>query len=950
MKSLDVGKVDKELSDSSPGGTLSSGEQPPEIYKYFRRSSREDITALPGSRKLDTSPHLRPIAQDNADIPYNFHVHSLSNDSMQNPRSANGKLLRQSSKRAATDAALPKRKSTKRRKDDHVREEEIRAMSAPVGRRPGTYNSGIMRKDSKRMRNGLIRRSSRPDSNVSLPMEESIHSSMSGGSDPFSYHVSRLDVFSPRPHIRSSIHGHSQTGLNDGFEGSRTGSRRRKTTPTKDVLRERKNVDELADDLDSSDIRAALERDQRRKEAKQKKEAERMMRRLARKAEKQRLKEAGGGVSESPPKRKRKDLEKHIGLGLEPAQLTETESPKRKKKDLEKHLGEKVSNTKALPRLQTSSNDQEVIRKETYLGYTKALQLDTQPTPPPSSGPAEQPRPTEPEPLLSTSDLANIHPAYRPQGSALSVTHEPVLITASSSPTRQLRPTSPQQTKATDSPETIEALPPLPASPSKDQSRKGSRRSSRGFMSLFRRGSSRLRSDDSTPSTASFSNVSRESMTRHHLPPNIPAASASATSQQQLPPIARSESQTQDTVAPIARTGSASTNTTTSRQVRDRSGTPVRTMSKFREDLPELPLSPPDSRMTSPVPESEQPAGALALRRGLSPTKRQLSVDPGLPLPSDSGSGSGVASLNNEEKADRGANLMSTSLASVDSEASWLSGRPSKKPSARRSARNSLTSNPTIQKPSTNGSYEDLGMAEDEYFRRLTPEFGDMKASGATRKASSRAMAPTPKIGAGEDDEGEATENEEDFRRSSLQKRDESDLKTGDVGKTPRLVHREPMKSREGLLNDYQAQSSTPRSSHGVIGGYLSPSPEPSNMSEDDAAPPPEIRRFHPTEDVETPDPTSPVTDAGTDTENAPIERAVAPSSPPEQITLARASSIKLKKEAQTPKLLSIPARRASSSTAASDLPTPRKLSGNNTPNLRTSFEQGVRTDEAIES
>src|ERR1700761_8325466 len=57
MKILDVGK---ELSDSSPVGTVSSGEKAQELHphkiSYFNRSSREDITALPGSRELNTSP------------------------------------------------------------------------------------------------------------------------------------------------------------------------------------------------------------------------------------------------------------------------------------------------------------------------------------------------------------------------------------------------------------------------------------------------------------------------------------------------------------------------------------------------------------------------------------------------------------------------------------------------------------------------------------------------------------------------------------------------------------------------------------------------------------------------------------------------------------------------------------------------------------------------------
>ncbi|KAF2103378.1 hypothetical protein NA57DRAFT_72353 [Rhizodiscina lignyota] len=966
MKIVDLGK---DTSDNSPvgTGTRSSGEEPPEHYRhkylYFRGSSREDITALPGSRELNVSPHLRPATQDNADIPYNFHLHSLSHTSMASQRYTPGKLQHQSSKRAAQDVGLPKRKSTKRRKDDHIREEEIRAMSAPVnvGKRPATYNSGILRRESKRVRNGMNRRFERPESDISLPMEDSIHSSMSGNSDPYSYHLSRLDVFAPRPLIRSSFNSHSQGGLNPQALVSQTDSRRvdsrsqnRRPPPTKDILKGKKTVDELADDLDSSDIRAALERDRRRKDAKIAKETERLKRKLARKAEKQRLKEAGMEVEASPSKRKRKDLDKHLGLGIESPNLTEVESPKQKKKkdvigptslaglespkfkkkDLEKHLGDKISNTRQLPKLQTSTGNQEAVRKESYLDYSKALQLNTD-LDEPGSSLAEQLRLGGP---LSEEALLNIHPAHRPQGSALSLGREAELITATSSTPRLTRvPTSPQQPKSTDSPESVEALPPLPSSPSKGEaqtSRSSSRRSSRGFISFFKRGPS-LRNREpergrtiTTPSDVSLSNPSRESMHRYHLPSNILTSTVSETSPPRQP-LSHSTSQAQRP-STVGRTGSASTTATTSRH-RDRSGTPVRTMSKFREDLPELPLSPPDSRMTSPAPDL--PPSALAVRRGLSSAGiGKLNFDPGLPFLSDSRSGSNAPSLENEDKALKSVGLMSTSLASVDSEGSWLSGKPSKKVSVRRSARNSVVSNSGLQKFSQNPSYEELGMDEDEYFRRLTPGPEERNASGQSegmgRKPSSSLMAKsTPRIGYDGEDEGEATENEEDLRRSSIQKVEESDLKTGDVGKTPRFVQREHhAKSREGLLTEYEALGLTPEKAIAIVNGLESPPSEA------------DLRHLHlhATEEVETPDPISPATDNDTDTFD------IATPSPTEAVTVARASSVKMKKEQMSPKLLDIPARRASGSTAGSDVPTPRKLSRDVTPVGRMSFDENV--------
>ena len=100
----------------------------------------EDITALPGSRVLRTSPHLRPVTQDTADIPYNWNLrsagsqHSLPNRTGSGAQPRRAKLQRTSSrnKRAAHDSPLARRRSSKKRKDEHLREEEIRAMSAPI--------------------------------------------------------------------------------------------------------------------------------------------------------------------------------------------------------------------------------------------------------------------------------------------------------------------------------------------------------------------------------------------------------------------------------------------------------------------------------------------------------------------------------------------------------------------------------------------------------------------------------------------------------------------------------------------------------------------------------------------------------------------------------------------------------------------------------------------------
>lgn len=826
--------LDKDIrGDSSVTGTVSSGashrrrlRSRQQRLQYFARSSREDITALPGSRELNISPHLRPVALEDADIPYNFYAPSASHTSMPNlPGSS--KMRRSSIKRAADNTALPKRQSTKRRKDEHVREEEIRAMSGPAntGRpRRTTYDSGILRKDSKRIRGGLNRNLERPMSDVSLPLPQSVHSSMSGGSDPFSYHLSRLELFAPRPMIRQSINGQYASGLNASMWSARADSRaterraNRKPTPSREILKEGKTVDALADNLDSSDLRAVLERDQRRKDQKRQKEMEKAKRRLERKAEKERAREMG--ETDSPSKRKRKDLEKHLGLGIESPLLSEVEAPKRKKKDLEKHLGDKIIDSKELAISQPPRGENDALSKETS-DYTRALQTTASSAAGPSD-PAQEDQLCLGTPLDEAA-LLNIHPAFRPSPAGTPVVEQSRVQLPTPKPTTHDRlqkiVTSPPKDEEETSPDTIEALPPLPSSPTKAEtptSRQSSRRSSKGWTSIFRRGPS-LRKEqernDSPAEPASFSNVSRESISR-----NIASrASFAASSSGPVAVPTRSMSQTNGEMHSGARRGSASTAATR----RDRSGTPVRTMSKFREDLPELPPS------TTDLSISRRASSAVPKNAGLSPT---------LPLPPDMDVAEGLEPTASEDKH-LSTGLVSESLASVDSEASWLSGRPVKHASISRSTRNSRTSSSANNKlnQSANASQEHLSLAGDGHLTRDSSRKASMRSSGKSSKKPSRtsvghdvpatsSMEQNEEGDVTEDMTEDMTETEEYFRRSSIQENEALTLKTGDVGRTPTLVGRGSMvKSREGLLNEFKSGADEPSAAERSL---LTPEPE----------------------------------------------------------------------------------------------------------------------------
>lgn len=244
------------------------------------------------------------------------------------------------------------------------------------------------------------------------------------------------------------------------------------------------------------------------------------------------------------------------------------------------------------------------------------------------------------------------------------------------------------------------------------------------LAALFRRSGVGKRG---APSQQSFSNTSRESMGTRYTPP-------------------------------------PDTHERTYR--RPSSGAPIRTKSIFREDLPESPLSPPESRVQSPE------AG-------------EFEDIP--PLPSEQGRLEGLNQLHSQRESYDSAAvpsvaLLSQSLASVDSEGSWLSGRPRKRASQQLSlGRSSLPQrSPTIAGRST----DDLGIYEDQQGRRSYGSYGPLEQPSGLSKVHSA-------VGDSED----ATPNFEE---------DEDKVMQGSVSRQPTVVHRQPrIQSSEGLLRQY---------------------------------------------------------------------------------------------------------------------------------------------------
>ncbi|PSN62218.1 hypothetical protein BS50DRAFT_140766 [Corynespora cassiicola Philippines] len=746
--------VDKNSPNLLPAGPHANAPFP---------NDGEDITALPFMKRLEQSPHLRPVSTHDHGIQYNFHP--SSNSSLPTARER-GKLQRPQSlhKRSINDSSLIRRKSSKRREHDPVREEEIRAMSVPLPlKRPAASSGGMLRRDSKKVKGGLNHRFERPTSNVSLPLEDSIHSSMSGNSELRAFRVSALDMFSPRPTLRYSVgsqYYYGSAGASPTAYPTITESHKEYRNTNGDGSkrsRRTSRIDDLADTLDAGALREILDRDKRRKEKKRKADEERLRRRLERRAEKQRAADQKAVEVGGTPATPRKTATGAIGLGIDkdaptPMEDVRPTTPTRQPQQLHTPVTPSRSINNQLPTPLDSPVEEAVISNAHTVRYSRGSVSGPQHTRGPSN--------VSQMPELLSERLAQETPAE-------SVEH-------AQDPTRSgsLHPVETADTTAT--------------------SKMGSsrRRSSEGkrmgvFASFFRR-KNRSAQDQArvTPSEASFSNTSRESMSRQPLPPHLVAAGPTQ---------------------PI--------------QIRRPSSIPRRTMSKFREDLPEFPLSPPDSRVQSP--EATSASGLAARRRNRQPADIQVESNSSAGNRTDSPVSPGVAATG----------LMSQSLASVDSEGSWLSGKPMQRRSNKSYLRSSVGSSSVAKKHEEfNASYEELGIPDDEYFKRLTPQPDERRRSGHSadllaRKASSTAMATM--------EDGAESDNDDEIIAAAADKAsDDEELVKGGVARQPTIVHRRPrVKSTEGLLSFWHTEKAQPEEK-GVLGQASPEQDSPTSESE----------------------------------------------------------------------------------------------------------------------
>lgn len=646
---------------------------------------------------------------------------------------------------------MPRKKSSKRRKNDHDREAEIKAMSDFVPLRPATdeWMAGRpIRKDTRRVHTGLgfgYRRSSRNEwdkenraSDISPQLADSIHSGMSTDSEGVSWKVSALEALAPRPTLRYTVYPRYGGGNGSDSSGpapARKPSQRRKLSEREPIpestLKAHKRIDDLADDLDASDLRELMERDQRRRERKQQSEQERVARRLARRAEK--AKAADAGVTEGQPA---KNLERGVlgreavGLGLaDPASAVVTSSRMRPSSHTSTRGSEKQTQVPADDETRPDSRPQPL---DTF-HRTTSLQLET---------PISPDETNEPVPALTRSSrqYGNLRP-------------------------RKSRSKSPlTQEERTETPETW---------------RKGSETSSSkgplSWMSLFRWNKQNPRRNSDGPS--SFSNTSRETMQTSQLSTPVPPVNYVA-------------------------------------QQKQNSGVPRRTMSRFREDLPETtPLSASVSRIQS-AEEQAIPTTIAETSPDIGRNSQRLPTPPpeAIDIPGRRSSHPASTEAMREtpstfsrlDEARPSPEPNAMSLASVDSEASWLSGRVS----GRRRSSAVKTQHPYRYSPPQpdasptvdQASPGEDSVADDEYLSRFTPSH---EPSGWNRKSIGEARPSS---------DGE----EEGPRWGSVR------------GYVPTVVqgHRVvTVKSREGLLNTFGEETDIKAGSDDDDGDFDEASP-----------------------------------------------------------------------------------------------------------------------------
>ncbi|KAF2671753.1 hypothetical protein BT63DRAFT_452259 [Microthyrium microscopicum] len=766
------------------------------------QNSVEDITALPQSRRLRTSPHLRPATRETADIPYDFRLQSshsrlaTPNQPLQMPPGHSNKksiLSRTpSQKRIHTD--INRKLSKKRRGSDPVREEEIRIMSAPaVSPRPrGRGDGGILRKDSKRLRDGLNRNFDNPVSNISLPRPDSGMSSRHSGTDGRMYRISIRDMLSPRPVIKVSDPYMMNTGY-PHLSSKSVGAKHQQASSGKEPVKKGKRVDDIADDLDSGELRAAMERETRRKEKKGERDAEKLRRRLERRAEKDRAREEAGedgtdhdigpadvattGVAGTvvaaragkrhrerrrTRSRSRSGAERPAGLGVDAPQLPEI-SRDTPMEDVSEPTREPFPQLQPVHEQPSPLEHPQTSREHHNIPEDPRPSMSS-PEPVLDFGSVEAPEefmpskavvdshvehstPEEPKqehrvsPLLPTdsdeipglpllgmgsdietpvsSPFASSFPSHLHDAEVAvppTIHRDPIGKYSSFSPQMPQHANQGMSEPVTALPQVPESIRNEPVNVEEEVTEKKRKRRPSLLLSFFRRGDKRKSRDRSTSDATS--NKRRSDAAFKVIWRDDQATPVEGHGTQAIPSGASHQR------ASLSQDGSS------------RIAPSVRSHSRFQEDLPGLKIhalennqlpSPPESRVHSPHPDPGQLHMDLSRGAMITPISHHRISEQSAYDPEDDGP--------RGKSPGRLSNPLTRSLASVDSEGSWLTGKPAKRGLSSRSGtlrspaslRESVSqrnsdSHRDHRQSGRNTPTEDAHetVIDDDYYRRLT--------------------------------------------------------------------------------------------------------------------------------------------------------------------------------------------------------------------------------------
>ncbi|KAJ5969324.1 hypothetical protein N7501_005572 [Penicillium viridicatum] len=269
--------------------------------RQTNRTSRAD--AADSRRSSALVPSNRPVSSLDRPASLADHPRDPPRDP---PLSRTGSLLRRKPSQNAHVPNKLRRRLSKRKANEIMREREIRMLSSTpidIPHRPTDY----VLENRRRKANG--RRADRYMSDISLSIRDSATSSTSDISDPYTYKVNAFAALTPRPVVRYVEAPRLQTARSSNPPASSRQERERlqaMTMSEEDFYYSKRRVNELADSLDAGALRELLDRDRRRREKKQVDDQERLRRKLqeradAQQAEEQKLQAATHAEPEPEP-------------------------------------------------------------------------------------------------------------------------------------------------------------------------------------------------------------------------------------------------------------------------------------------------------------------------------------------------------------------------------------------------------------------------------------------------------------------------------------------------------------------------------------------------------------------------------------------------------------------------------------------------------------------------